>query len=97
MERTDQSADRWRREMVVVASWLCGTLKGRCEDDEDRTLCESLLEWLAAQRAKYDTLVVGLVRCRQCSARWNVLAYESAVGGARCPSCGECDTEPFSS
>lgn len=40
-----------------------------------------------------ETLMIGKVRCKECGAEWEAMAYKCSLAFLECPECGEENSE----
>ena len=82
------SPDMWRRQMVLIASWLVGTLDGRSEDQVDHDFSDAINAWLEYQKLKYDSVMVGRIECPNCGDAKESLVFASSLPFLQCSKCG---------
>ena len=87
-----QGFDVIRKQMFAVGNWLCGSLQGISEDEQDQDLARAMEKWLSHQAARYDGLSIGFVRCTECGNTWEALAPSSTINRLECPECGHRET-----
>jgi predicted Zn-ribbon and HTH transcriptional regulator len=81
------TCEQTRNVMLAVANWLCGTIEGIAEDDNDIKLADALDSWIHSQYYKNQTLYIGPKQCETCGKAWgNLLLTE--MNNLQCPDCG---------
>jgi len=87
MNKHDNS-EKIRRISVSVAEWLCGTLEGVSDDNDDLNCAEALDHWLRVQKKKKETLFIGTFACPACNKLWGGLTLSEDKNSFHCPNCG---------
>jgi ssDNA-binding Zn-finger/Zn-ribbon topoisomerase 1 len=87
MNKTDNS-EKMRRISLAVAEWLCGTLEGFADDNDDMNCAEALDSWIRTQKKNMETLFIGTFTCPNCSKAWHGLTLSENKNSFHCPNCG---------
>ncbi|HEX2955495.1 MAG TPA: hypothetical protein VHO70_01615 [Chitinispirillaceae bacterium] len=85
---THENSEKIRRISIAVAEWLCGTLEGASDDNDDLNCAEALDYWLRAQKKKMETLFIGTFTCPKCNKTWGGLTLSEYKNSFQCPNCG---------
>ena len=75
--------------MIVLGSWLHKQLAVIKYWNMDEELYYTLGAWLQREKAKKGQMVIGFVRCKECNAEWEALAYTVSLHKLECPLCGK--------
>jgi predicted RNA-binding Zn-ribbon protein involved in translation (DUF1610 family) len=87
MNKHDNS-EKIRRISVAVAEWLCGTIEGFADDNEDLNCAEALDRWIRIQKKNMETLFIGSFTCPDCNKVWYGLTLSEDKSSFHCPNCG---------
>lgn len=82
------NSEKIRRISIAVAEWLCGTIEGLADDNDDINCAEALDLWLHAQKKKAETLFIGTFTCPECKKTWYGLTLSEDKNSFRCQNCG---------
>jgi predicted RNA-binding Zn-ribbon protein involved in translation (DUF1610 family) len=82
------NSEKIRRISVAVAEWLCGTLEGVSDDNDDLDCAEALDHWLRVQKKNMETLFIGTFTCPACNKIWGGLTLSKDKNSFHCPNCG---------
>jgi hypothetical protein len=82
------NSEKIRRISIAVAEWLCGTIEGFSDDNDDINCAEALDCWLRSQKKKAETLFIGTFTCPECKKAWHGLTLSEEKNSFRCLNCG---------